>query len=292
MGAYRYGFQGQERDDEIKGEGRSINFKYRMHDPRLGRFFSVDPLDSEYPWNSPYAFSENKLIDHKELEGLEAISAQFEIRAVVSAKIVVTTSQTIGIILGRSSNKDGLNASVFYTPTFGVAGGAGIVGGISSSFYPTGTIESLEGFGMAAGYFLTENPAGVGPIFSGELNLTNPMMKDVKLGTTFGFNPLSFGKGGGIYGELSYTVISEPLSINDFMNSPHVKTISNTLGIGSNEVSQIIGNLQDQFNTKNENYFKNKIEELNININEGYSTPADNTIVAPSEKVNSIKRTE
>ena len=68
---YRYGFQGQEKDDEVKGSGNSVNFKYRMHDPRLGRFFAVDPLASSYPWNSPYAFSENRVIDHIELEGLE-----------------------------------------------------------------------------------------------------------------------------------------------------------------------------------------------------------------------------
>jgi RHS repeat-associated protein len=68
---YRYGFQGQEKDDEWKGSGNSINYKYRMHDPRLGRFHSVDPLASEYPHNSPYAFSENRLIDAVELEGLE-----------------------------------------------------------------------------------------------------------------------------------------------------------------------------------------------------------------------------
>jgi len=42
-----------------------------MHDPRLGRFFAVDPLTAEYPWNSPYAFSENRVIDGVELEGLE-----------------------------------------------------------------------------------------------------------------------------------------------------------------------------------------------------------------------------
>src|SRR5690554_5156335 len=70
-GDYRYGFQGQEMDDEIKGEGNSINYKYRMHDPRVGRFFAVDPLAGEYPWNSPYAFSENRVIDGIELEGLE-----------------------------------------------------------------------------------------------------------------------------------------------------------------------------------------------------------------------------
>jgi RHS repeat-associated protein len=69
---YRYGFQGQERDDEIKGSGNSINYKYRVHDPRLGRFLSLDPIASEFPWNSPYAFSENRVINSIELEGLEA----------------------------------------------------------------------------------------------------------------------------------------------------------------------------------------------------------------------------
>lgn len=68
---HRYGFQGQEKDDEVKGEGNSVNYKYRMHDPRIGRFFSLDPLAPDYPWNSPFAFSENRVIDGVELEGLE-----------------------------------------------------------------------------------------------------------------------------------------------------------------------------------------------------------------------------
>jgi RHS repeat-associated protein len=72
-GEYRYGFQGQEKDEEQKGEGNSINFKYRMHDPRIGRFFAVDPLAVSFPWNSPYAFSENRVIASIELEGLEAV---------------------------------------------------------------------------------------------------------------------------------------------------------------------------------------------------------------------------
>ncbi|WP_299897650.1 DUF6443 domain-containing protein [uncultured Aquimarina sp.] len=72
---YRYGFQGQEKDDEIKGEGNSVNFKYRMHDPRIGRFFAVDPLADEYSYNSPYAFSENRVVDGVEFEGAEYLPA-------------------------------------------------------------------------------------------------------------------------------------------------------------------------------------------------------------------------
>ena len=70
---YRYGFQGQEMDDEVKGEGNSVNYKYRMHDPRIGRFFAIDPLAPKYPHNSPYAFSENRVTNAVELEGLEAV---------------------------------------------------------------------------------------------------------------------------------------------------------------------------------------------------------------------------
>ncbi|MBQ4819099.1 RHS repeat-associated core domain-containing protein [Aquimarina sp. MMG016] len=70
---YRYGFQGQEKDDEVKGEGNSINYTFRMHDPRLGRFFAVDPLTAEYPHYTPYSFSGNKVIHAIELEGLEEL---------------------------------------------------------------------------------------------------------------------------------------------------------------------------------------------------------------------------
>jgi RHS repeat-associated protein len=71
---YRYGFQGQEEDDEIKGDGNSLNYEFRMHDPRIGRFLSRDPLSSSYPHNSPYAFAENRVIDGVELEGLEYVN--------------------------------------------------------------------------------------------------------------------------------------------------------------------------------------------------------------------------
>jgi RHS repeat-associated protein len=73
--SYRFSFQGQEKDNEIVGDGDYLAFKFRIHDARLGRFLSVDPLSTEFPWNSPYAFAENKIIENKELEGAETINA-------------------------------------------------------------------------------------------------------------------------------------------------------------------------------------------------------------------------
>jgi RHS repeat-associated protein len=74
-GDYRYGFQGQETDDEVTGSESHVAFKYRMHDARLGRFLSLDPLAPDYSHNSPYAFSENTTIAFIELEGLEKLYA-------------------------------------------------------------------------------------------------------------------------------------------------------------------------------------------------------------------------
>ncbi|WP_236458909.1 RHS repeat-associated core domain-containing protein [Flavobacterium jumunjinense] len=45
-----------------------------MHDPRLGRFLSRDPLSKNYPWNSDYSYSENRVVDGIELEGLEYLN--------------------------------------------------------------------------------------------------------------------------------------------------------------------------------------------------------------------------
>ncbi|MCP4458674.1 MAG: hypothetical protein GY816_11715 [Cytophagales bacterium] len=64
----RYKFQEQEHDEETGW----IAFKWRNHQPEIGRFFNVDPLAEKYYYNSPYAFSENKVVVHRELEGLES----------------------------------------------------------------------------------------------------------------------------------------------------------------------------------------------------------------------------
>lgn len=42
-----------------------------MHDPRVGRFLSTDPLEKNYAFFSPYQFGGNRPIDMVEIEGLE-----------------------------------------------------------------------------------------------------------------------------------------------------------------------------------------------------------------------------
>src|ERR1051325_4208062 len=69
--ANQYKFQGQEHQDELDLGWDS--FKWRNHQPDIGRFFNVDPLATKYVYNSPYAFSENHVTSHVELEGLEMV---------------------------------------------------------------------------------------------------------------------------------------------------------------------------------------------------------------------------
>lgn len=59
---YRYGFNGKEKDDEIKGNGNSYDYGARIYDPRLSRWMSVDKLHAKFPGESPYSFAGNSPI--------------------------------------------------------------------------------------------------------------------------------------------------------------------------------------------------------------------------------------
>ncbi|AQY21157.1 DUF6443 domain-containing protein [Riemerella anatipestifer] len=67
--SYKYSFQGQERQDETGW----LSFKWRNYLPDVGRFFNIDPLAEKFTYWTPYAFSGNRVIDARELEGLEPV---------------------------------------------------------------------------------------------------------------------------------------------------------------------------------------------------------------------------
>ncbi len=69
--SYRYGFNGKENDNEVKGEGNQQDYGMRIYDARLGKFLSVDPLRDKYPWYTPYQFAGNKPIIAVDLDGGE-----------------------------------------------------------------------------------------------------------------------------------------------------------------------------------------------------------------------------
>ncbi len=60
-------------DNEAKGYGAQYDYGFRIYDPRIGKFLSVDPLFKGFPWNSTYAYAEGDLIRSVDLDGLEKV---------------------------------------------------------------------------------------------------------------------------------------------------------------------------------------------------------------------------
>jgi LysM repeat protein len=75
--AYRYGFNGMEKDDELKGIGNSYEFGNYGYDPRTGRRWNIDPL-ARY-WQSPYVCFNNSPIVFADPDGLEGVPKQKKI---------------------------------------------------------------------------------------------------------------------------------------------------------------------------------------------------------------------
>ena len=71
--AFRFGFNNKEKDDEVYGQGNEYNYGFRIYNPRLGRFLSVDPLIKTYPWYAPYEFAGNKPLKNIDAEGAEEL---------------------------------------------------------------------------------------------------------------------------------------------------------------------------------------------------------------------------
>lgn len=69
---YRYQFNGKEIDLEgIGGGGATYDYGFRIYNPALAKFLSVDPLSPSFPYYTPYQFAGNMPIHAIDLDGLE-----------------------------------------------------------------------------------------------------------------------------------------------------------------------------------------------------------------------------
>jgi len=87
-GEYRYGFNGMEKDHELKGEGNSLDFGARIYDSRLGRWMSVDPLIAKYPSWNPYCFALNNPTFYYDKDGRD-VGAGFKIKNNSTQPIII-----------------------------------------------------------------------------------------------------------------------------------------------------------------------------------------------------------
>ncbi|MEA3495127.1 MAG: RHS repeat-associated core domain-containing protein, partial [Bacteroidota bacterium] len=111
--SYRFGFQGQEKDDEVKGNGNHYDYGMRMYDPRIGRPLSIDPLTAQYPELSPYQFFSNNPIWFIDLDGLEGVQyletmkmkdGTTVTKRIVEVDIFVATSKNVKSIHYKSAD--------------------------------------------------------------------------------------------------------------------------------------------------------------------------------------------
>jgi len=103
LGWYRYGFNGKENDNEVKGEGNEQDYGMRVYDPRLGRFLSVDPLSKDYPHYTPYSYAGNKPIESIDLDGEEELHFTLKFNSKIGKPELILTSVKLEYSLGLFS---------------------------------------------------------------------------------------------------------------------------------------------------------------------------------------------
>jgi RHS repeat-associated protein len=76
--AYRYGFNAKELDksDEF-GSLTHYDYGFRIYNPSIGRFLSVDPLTHKMPGHSPYCYTLNNPIRMIDPDGRFPITPEF-----------------------------------------------------------------------------------------------------------------------------------------------------------------------------------------------------------------------
>jgi RHS repeat-associated protein len=112
-------FQEQELASKEFSDGSGLEmyeFKYRMHDPQTGRFWQSDPLSHDYRYNSPYAFSENRVTNGRELEGLEYVSIHHYANGTNGIKMFYKSTDK------EINRRGGTTSGIYNSASYGPAG--------------------------------------------------------------------------------------------------------------------------------------------------------------------------
>ncbi|RYZ77736.1 MAG: hypothetical protein EOP04_30835 [Proteobacteria bacterium] len=158
---YRYGFNGKENDNDVKGEGYQIDYGERIYDPRLGRFYSVDPMYKDFPELTTYQYGSNNPIFNIDLDGLEGFGGAEKVIE-QGGKTILKVATKYGVEQGAKVVAMKATEKIVTSPEFwskigaGLgwlgAKAAGVVGSIgpvqpSTLTFPGGAKMPLIGFG-------------------------------------------------------------------------------------------------------------------------------------------------
>jgi RHS repeat-associated protein len=124
---YRYGFNGKEKDTEGPVQ---YDYGFRIYDPRLVRFKSLDPLQHKFPELTPYQFASNRPIDGIDLDGREYITFHVIVTKAADGtpsfkKYIAADFRGLpgGVMAAIHNNKDYTkNFYKYYSESFGAEG--------------------------------------------------------------------------------------------------------------------------------------------------------------------------
>jgi RHS repeat-associated protein len=114
-GLYRYTFNGKESDSEASdlGEGTQ-DYGFRIYNPSLGKFLSVDPLYRDYPWYTPFQFAGNKPIWAVDLDGAEElIVTNYFSNGAIYKTVVQVINSDVGLSIITHTTNVVLNGNTY-----------------------------------------------------------------------------------------------------------------------------------------------------------------------------------
>ncbi|HRP55601.1 RHS repeat-associated core domain-containing protein [Agriterribacter sp.] len=167
-GSYRYGFNGKEQDKEGPIQ---YDYGFRIYDPRLARFKSVDPLTPKYPELTPYQFASNRPVDGVDLDGLEYVKRIHILnvnKQVLSTKDVVYYQMDKKTLLAHGGTPPDWYNSAGYGPE-----GKGVK---HEYYYENGKQAREPLWNLPQNSFI--NSLGAHGIYSGDGSITKTGTKD------------------------------------------------------------------------------------------------------------------
>lgn len=200
--SYRYGFNGKEKDEDISGNGNSYDYGFRIYNPRIAKFLSVDPLAKSYPWYTPYQFAGNKPINCIDLDGMEEAESY--------TNNGVTTPKSLLYVPHLDDNKEikasakvyeiGLSYDLYVT-----SGGIGITYDGNTGFNHLAN-TSLGRMGLGGGVYVAVHTSENKDFNSSDLGgQTTEVGAHYLVGGTYGTNE-SHSNGGVVYETYKLTI--------------------------------------------------------------------------------------
>ncbi len=190
-GDYRYGFNGKEDDRDFSKSQLIQNYGFRLYNPALGKFLSVDPLTKRYPWYTPYQFAGNKPIWAVDLDGLEELISNDNFSFYKNElKLTTESSDHLMAIMNKISDPTKAENIKIYFAADTYTGG-------NENAYATQNLAkqaaSLIKYENALNKKLNENPMVLSKILGNEKSRKN-YKKYIKLSSAFQAMGLSFDK--------------------------------------------------------------------------------------------------